>query len=269
MPKGKWKCEQGCRWDMLHKSELIEFCKEWKSRCHATNDQVFLLNFTLTRVIKSRNYFSIKLQSDLNEWSIPEIIEFFRRTYNVGAFEKHLVLLNSLMDIVSNIMSIHKNGGKGNGKQYHASIIKLFEVLLKFESSSTHNFISKKLVWPALNTTRFNLCKKRFCIFLWVSMNLHFVTCVQFWRNVKKNCDFQCQYLLNVEKMKWNVLTLPHGIGGWIQLMGFFNSIFDLNIQFINANLISIHHQPHGLIFKMFLKFYKLQQYVVYLLLTL
>jgi hypothetical protein len=74
---------------------------------------------------------------------------------------------------------------------------------------------------------------------------------------------------LNVEKMKWNVLTLPHGIGGWIQLMGFFNSIFDLNIQFINANLISIHHQPHGLIFKMFLKFYKLQQYVVYLLLTL
>jgi hypothetical protein len=50
------------------------------------------------------------------------------------------------MDIVSNILSINKNGGKGNGKQYHASIIKLFEFLLNFENSSTHNFISKKLV---------------------------------------------------------------------------------------------------------------------------
>jgi len=52
---------------MLHKNELIEFCKEWENRSHATNDQVFLLNFTLTRVIKSRNYFSIKLQSNLDE----------------------------------------------------------------------------------------------------------------------------------------------------------------------------------------------------------
>jgi hypothetical protein len=73
------------------------------------------------------------------------------------------------MDIVSNILSIHKNGGKGNGKQYHASIIKLFEVLLKFESSSMHNFISKKLVGLTLNTTRFNLCKEGFVY----SMGIH------------------------------------------------------------------------------------------------
>jgi hypothetical protein len=160
MTKGERKCEQGSRWDMLHKSEPIEFHREWESRCHATNNHVFLLNFTLTRVIKSRNYFSIKLQSNLDEESIPDIIELFKKASNVGAFEEHLVLLNLLMDIVSNILSIHKNGGKRNGKHYHASIIKLFEVLLNFESSSTHNFISKKLEGPALNTIRFNFCKE-------------------------------------------------------------------------------------------------------------
>jgi hypothetical protein len=83
------------------------------------------------------------------------------------------------MDIISNILYIYKNGGKGNGKHYHASVIKLFEVLLNFESSLTHNFISKKLEGLALNTTRFNFVKKVLYI-LWVSMNLRFITCVQF-----------------------------------------------------------------------------------------
>jgi hypothetical protein len=55
----------------------------------------------------------------------------FTRASNVGAFEEHLVLLNLIMDIVSNILSIHKNGGKINGKWYHANTIKLFEVLQK------------------------------------------------------------------------------------------------------------------------------------------
>jgi hypothetical protein len=167
MPKGEQKCEQGSRWDMLHKSEPIEFHREWESKCHATNNHVFLLNSTLTRVIKSRNYFSIKLQSNLDEGSTPNIIELFRRAFNVGAFEEHLILLNLLVDVVSNIISIHKNGGKGKAK--HANIIKLFEVLLNFESSSTHNFISKKLERPALNTIKFNFYKEGFVC----SMGIH------------------------------------------------------------------------------------------------
>jgi hypothetical protein len=69
---------------------------------------VFLLNSTLIRVIKSRNYFSIKFQSILAEGSILEIAELFRRASNVGAFEKHLIVLNLLMDIVYNILSIHR-----------------------------------------------------------------------------------------------------------------------------------------------------------------
>ncbi len=91
VPKGEQKCEQDSRWDMIQRSKLIESCRKWENRCHAVNDQVFLLNFTLTTVIKSRNYFSIKPQSILVEGFIPKIIELFRRTYNVRVFEKHRV----------------------------------------------------------------------------------------------------------------------------------------------------------------------------------
>jgi hypothetical protein len=101
---------------MLQRSELIESCREWESRCHAANDHVFLLNSILTRVIKSRNYFSIKLQFVLIEGSIPKIAKLFRRVSNVKAFEEHPVLLNLLMDFSFNILSIHRNGGKENGK---------------------------------------------------------------------------------------------------------------------------------------------------------
>jgi hypothetical protein len=40
----------------------------------------------------------------------------FRIAFNGGTFEEHLVLLNLLMDIVFNILFVHRNGGKGNGK---------------------------------------------------------------------------------------------------------------------------------------------------------
>jgi hypothetical protein len=57
---------------------------------------------------------------------------------------------------------LHRNGGKGNGKQYHASTIKLFEGLQNFGGSSMDNFISENLVGPSLNTTRSNFCKEGF-----------------------------------------------------------------------------------------------------------
>jgi hypothetical protein len=66
------------------------------------------------------------------------------------------------MDIVFNITFVHRNGGKGNGKLYHANTIKLFEVLQNFGGSSMHNFISKNLVGPTFNTTRSNFCKECF-----------------------------------------------------------------------------------------------------------
>jgi hypothetical protein len=99
---------------------------------------------------------------DLREAILDDILghDHVRKASNVRAFEKHLVLLDRVMDIVFNIQFVHKNGGKGNGKWYHASTIKLFEILQNFGGSLMHNFISKNLVGPALNTTRSNFIKK-------------------------------------------------------------------------------------------------------------
>jgi hypothetical protein len=78
----------------------------------------------------------------------------FRRASNVKAIEKHFVLLNFVLGVVFNVQLIHRHDGKGNGKQYHVSTIKLFEILQNFGGSPTHNFISKNLVKLILNTTR-------------------------------------------------------------------------------------------------------------------
>jgi hypothetical protein len=83
----------------------------------------------LTRVTKSKDYFSIKLKSVLAEGSLPEIAELFRRASNVGVFEDRPMLLKLLIDVGSNLLSLHKTSGKGNGKRYHQSTVKLFEVL--------------------------------------------------------------------------------------------------------------------------------------------
>ncbi len=50
--------------------------------------------------------------------------------------------------------------------------------------------------------------------------------------------------------MKPNALNLPHGIGGWIQLMVF------VNLDFSWTSNSSLHHHPHGLTSKMLLKLY-------------
>jgi len=131
----------------------------------------------LTRVIKSRYYFSIKLQLVLAKGYIPKIINFFKKAFNVGTFEKHLVLLNLLMNIVFNVLSIHRNGGKGNGKRYHANTIKLFEVLKIFGGSPTHNFISKNLVVSTLNTISSSFCKEGFIYSIVMSESMFHYMC--------------------------------------------------------------------------------------------
>jgi hypothetical protein len=90
----------------------------------------------------------------LVEGSLSENIELFKRASNVRAVEGDFVLLNFVLGVLFNVRLIHRHDGKGNGKQYHASTIKLFEVLQNFGASSTHNFISKILVRLVLNTTR-------------------------------------------------------------------------------------------------------------------
>ncbi len=110
----------------------------------------------------------------------------FKRASNAGVFEEHLILLNLFMDIVSNILSIHRNGGKVNGKRYHANTIKLFEVLQNFRGSLAHNFINKNLVGSTLNTTRSNFRKDGFVFSIGINEPMFCYMCL-----VLKKCKKQ------------------------------------------------------------------------------
>jgi hypothetical protein len=90
------------------------------------------------------------------------------------------------MDIIFNILFVHKNGGKGNGKRYHANSIKLFEVLQNFGGSLAHNFISKNLVGPALNTTTSNFCKEGFVYSININESMFRYMCLVL-KKCKKN----------------------------------------------------------------------------------
>jgi hypothetical protein len=56
-------------------------------------------------------------------------VELRKRASNVKVVEEHFVLLNFILGVVSNVRLVHRYDEKGNGKQYHVSTIKLFEVL--------------------------------------------------------------------------------------------------------------------------------------------
>ena len=132
VPRDERKCEQRATLGVLHRNELIDSCRQWKSKCHDATNQVYLLNVALARANKSTYYFSTKLQLVLNKGSLPEIAELFRRAFDSEAFQEPPVLNKLLTDIVSNLLSVHRNGGRGSSKLYHpsTSCLKFFRILV-------------------------------------------------------------------------------------------------------------------------------------------
>lgn len=174
--KDQWKCALGVGLDILHTYDLLESYRKWKRRCQTTNDHIFLLDVALTRVAKSKDYFSIKLESVFSEGFFREITELFRRVFNLGVFENCLVLLKLLTNIGSNFLPLNKTRGKGNKKHYHPSTIKLFvvvpRVLQNFRGSVAYNFLNKNWMVPCLNTSRKVFCKEGL-IYSYISMSMY------------------------------------------------------------------------------------------------
>lgn len=154
IPRGERVAEQGINLEHLQCEELIGSIRTWENRAALYSDQIFLLNRSLTRVNAGKCYLEKKIQSTLQEGVLPEIVELFRKAVDCGAFEKRKVLYSLLVDTASNLLSIEKSGGDGRGKRYHPSTVKLFEILQNFGGSGAHNFLSKNLVGPVLNTTQ-------------------------------------------------------------------------------------------------------------------
>jgi hypothetical protein len=90
------------------------------------------LTKSLTKVLNSKDYLTMKLQSVLAKGSLPEIVEYFKQAIDAGAFEKQPALFLFLCDIAQNSLSVAKHNGDGRGKRFQPSTIALFEVLQNF-----------------------------------------------------------------------------------------------------------------------------------------
>jgi hypothetical protein len=85
--------------------------------------------------------------------SKPELAELFRRASDLGALERRGPLLNFLLDLGKNLITVAKHDGDGRGKRYHESTKLMFETLARFGGPVARNFASINLLGPVLNTS--------------------------------------------------------------------------------------------------------------------
>jgi hypothetical protein len=136
--------------------------------------------------------------------------------------------------------------------------------LQNFGGSKTHNFNSKNLVRPTLNSIRSNFCKEGFLYF--VGINESPICYIYSILNLKKKklelsmlIPFECakDETKCIKLVAWNRrLDIIDGFCG-IGILGkhpIHHCTFNINV-----------YQLHGLTSKIFLKLYKFEQCVVYL----
>ena len=142
----------GITFENLKRDGLLSSLHKWKGRAKLASNQLYLLNVDLARAKKSSNYLLQKTKSIMEEGSLPEIAELFRRVANTGALDQRACLYMFIKDLAQNLLTVHKNGGDGRGKRYHRSTLKLFEILHNYGGRAAHNFFSSNLVGPTLHT---------------------------------------------------------------------------------------------------------------------
>jgi hypothetical protein len=152
--RGERVCQQGVRLQDLQRSELIETAAVWKERFEKANGHAYFLNITTARLQTSRGTLQEKLSQHLEEKKLPEVAEVLRRAYDAGYFENREGLLNFILDLGKNIISVDSHGGNAQGKRYHRSTKLMYEMLLEYGGPCALNFMSANLLGPSINTTR-------------------------------------------------------------------------------------------------------------------
>jgi hypothetical protein len=108
---------------------------------------------------KSKEDHLARLKRALVSGSLPKIAEFFTRASDVGAFEGRSTLLNFLLDVGKNLLTVHQHDGKGTGKRHSRSSKLMYECLQQFRDPLVANFLNLNLLGPAINTCK-SLYKK-------------------------------------------------------------------------------------------------------------
>lgn len=140
----------------------MESVREWQMRFEAVQDQNYFLNVKAMALSKAKGKLTDKLERGCASGSLPELAESFRRACEVGALEGRTPLLNFLLDLGKNLVSVHTHEGDGRGKRFHASTKLMFETLARFGGPMAHNFALMNLLGPVLNTSMVEYRKEAF-----------------------------------------------------------------------------------------------------------
>lgn len=154
LKRGIRVCEKGVRLEHLQRQELIESVKVWQSRWKTLDLDRYWLNRRVLNLSKSKEDLSARLQRALSSGSLPEIAEYFKRASEAGAFDGRSTLLNFLLDLGKNLISVQAHDGKGTGKRYSRSTKLMYECLLQFGGPLVANFLNLNLLGPAINTCK-------------------------------------------------------------------------------------------------------------------
>ncbi|GAQ78082.1 hypothetical protein KFL_000070500 [Klebsormidium nitens] len=152
--RGARICKKGVRLEYLQKQELIDSLKVWQKRCKTLELDRYWLNVHVLNLSKSKEDLSARLKRALASGSLPEIAEFFRRASESGAFEGRSTLLNFLLDLGKNLLTVHEHDGKGTGKRHSRSSKLMYECLQQFGGPLVANFLNVNLLGPAINTCK-------------------------------------------------------------------------------------------------------------------
>lgn len=152
--RGSRVCEQGVRLKDLQRQELINSVKVWQSHWRTLNLERYWLNLPVLNLSRSKEDLSSRLQRALSSQSLPEIAEFFKRALEAGAFEGRSTLLNFLLDLGKNLITVQAHDGRGMGKRHSRSTKFMYECLLQFGGPLVANFLNLNVLRLAINTCK-------------------------------------------------------------------------------------------------------------------
>jgi hypothetical protein len=152
--RGQRVAEHGVRLEYLQREELMQSVRAWQSRWKTLQYQNYWLNLHVLNLSRSKEDLSSKLKRALMSGSLPEVAEFFKRASDAGAFDGRSTLLNFLLDLGKNLISVQEHDGIGTGKRHSRSSKMMYECLLQFGGPLVSNFLRLNLLGPAINTSK-------------------------------------------------------------------------------------------------------------------
>jgi hypothetical protein len=163
------------------------------------NLEQYWLNLCVLNLSKSKEDLSSRLRRALPLQSLPEVAEFFKRAAEAGAFEGRSTLLNFLLDLRKNLLTVQAHDGKGTRKRYSRSTKLMYKGLLQFGGPLVASFLNLNLLGLAINTCKV-LYKKDALLYIGLLQESKFKHLAQLLKQIMAKKEIDSKVPLEVSK---------------------------------------------------------------------